>query len=468
MRQCEARVCGCGGWRKTDVGWRPSIRLRLAAAATLAAVVALLLLSVAANYLVEHALISDVDTRIDTRTRAVVAELSEPAGAEVPGEVVDPEYREPLLAWHFSSAGRPLAVGDLGPSAGLFLPMSARRGPGIRTVSIGTIRFRVQTALLADGSTATVGASLASVDHATASLGVVEGLLGLPLALLVFGGAYLLARAALQPVESLRRTAEMVGGGSSSTRFRPSPPFDEVSRLAATFDRMLDRIDRVRHRQDQISADASHELRTPLAAIEAEASLALRNDRRGGEYRDSLRLIAHESRRMAAVLDGLLWLARTDGGESVPAAVRQDLAEVARLALRRFEPIAGERGLDLHSDVPPGPVPVLAPEQWLDRLFDVLLDNACKYTPAGGLVTLAINSDARAVRLRVADDGPGIAEAERERLRRRFERGDHPTTGSGLGLAIADTVARATNGELRIGDGELGGASVSVRWPLAR
>lgn len=450
------------------MGWRPSIRLRLAAAATLAAVVALLLLSVAANFLVANALIGDVDSRIDTRIRAVVAELSESAGAEVPGEAVDPEYREPLLVWHFSSTGRALAVGDLGPSASLLLPLSARRSQGIRTVRIGAIRFRVQTTLLADGGTATVGASLAGVDHATATLGVVEGLLGVPLALLVFGGAYLLARAALQPVESLRRTAEMVGGGSSSTRFRPSPPFDEVRRLAATFDRMLDRIDRVRHRQDQISADASHELRTPLAAIEAEASLALRHDRQGAEYRDSLRLIAHESRRMGAVLDGLLWLARTDGGESVPPAGRQDLAAVARLALRRFEPIAEERGLALQSELPRGPVRVLAPEHWLDRLLDVLLDNACKYNPAGGVVLLAINLDARAVRLRVADDGPGIPEEERERLRRRFERGDDATTGTGLGLAIADTVARATDGELVVGDGELGGASVSVRWPLAR
>jgi signal transduction histidine kinase len=450
------------------VTWRPSIRLRLAAIATLAAVVALVLLSVGAHILVENALINDVDSRIGTRSRSVVAELSESAGAEVPAEAVDPEYREPLLVWHFSSAGAPLAVGDLGPSAGLFLPQSVRRSPGIHTVPIGATRFRVQTTVLADGGTATVGSSLASVDHATATLRIIGGLLGLPLTLAVFAGAYLLARAALRPVENLRRTADMVGRGAASTRFRPSPPYDEVRRLAATFDRMLDRIDKVRRRQDQISADASHELRTPLAAIEAEASLALRHDRKGQEYRDSLRLIAHESRRMAGVLDGLLWLGRADGGDSAPPASPRDLGEVARMAVRRFEPIAESRGLALDSSAPSGPVRVLAPERWLDRLVDVLLDNACKYTPEGGSVRLEVSVDESVVTLLVADDGPGIPREERERLRERFERGDHQTRGTGLGLAIAEAAARATQGELMIADGDLGGASVSVRWPLAQ
>jgi signal transduction histidine kinase len=450
------------------VTWRPSIRLRLAALATLAAMVALVLLSVGANIVVESALISDVDSRIGTRTKAVVAELSESTGAEVSGEAVDPEYREPLLVWHFSSAGALLAVGDLGPSAGLYLPLSARRSPGIHTMTIGATRFRVQTTLLADGGTATVGTSLASVDHATATLRVVGGLLGLPLTLAVFAGAYLLARAALGPVESLRRTADMVGRGPSSTRFRPSPPYDEVRRLAATFDRMLDRIDQVSRRQDQISADASHELRTPLAAIEAEASLALRHDRNGQEYRDSLRLIAHESRRMAGVLDGLLWLARADGGDSAPPASPHDLADVARMAVRRFEPIAEARGLALDSSGPRGSVFVLAPEHWLDRLVDVLLDNACKYTPEGGSVRLEVTVGDGVVTLLVADDGPGIPREERDRLRERFERGNHQTRGTGLGLAIAEAAARATQGELMIADGNSGGASVSVRWPLAQ
>jgi signal transduction histidine kinase len=446
--------------------WRPTIRVRLAGAATLTAVVALLLLSSVANVLVDNALVGDVDSRITARTSMVVAELSESASTEIPGETTDPEYREPLLVWHFSDSGAPMAVGDLGPSAGLNLPASVRRTPGTRTVRIAGTRFRVKTTILPDGGTATVGATLASVDHATAALRLVGGLLGVPLALLVFVGAYVLARAALRPVESLRLTAEQVGEGSSSARFSTAAPFDEVGRLAATFDHMVDRLDRVRRRQDQISADASHELRTPLAAIEAEASLVLRHDRKGAEYRDSLRLIVDESRRMRAVLDGLLWLARADQGVSAPSAISQDLAEVARLAVRRFEPIVLGGGLMLRASIPSTPAPVRAPEHWLDRLLDALLDNACKYTPRGGTVELIISVETSAVVLQVADDGPGIRAEERNRLLRRFERGDQDSSGTGLGLAIAETVARATGAELFIGEVESGGALLGVRWPL--
>lgn len=447
--------------------WRPSIRLRLAAAATLMALVAMALLSVAANILLENALITDVDARIDARTKAVVAELSETTRSEIPRESVDREYREPLLVWHFSVTGELAAVGDLGPSASLYLPLSVRRSTGIQTVGIGSTRFRVRTTHLADGGTATVGATLASVDHATAAVRLVGALLSVPLGLLVFGGAYLLARAALNPVETLRATAERVGREPSSRRFRPLPPFDEVSRLAATFDRMLDRIDTVRKRQDQISADASHELRTPLAAIEAEASLALRHERKQEEYRDSLHLILRESRRMSAVLDGLLWLARADAGETAPAASLQDLRQVAHLAIRRFEPIAEAFSLALAEVLPDGPAQVLAPELWLERLIDVLLDNACKYTPAGGTVRVELQLKEDSVELLVVDDGPGIPRAERDRLRERFETGEHHGAGTGLGLAIAEAVARATRGVLVIGDAVPSGATVSVRWPRA-
>ncbi|MHB8509619.1 MAG: sensor histidine kinase [Candidatus Dormibacteria bacterium] len=447
--------------------WRPSIRVRLAAAATLTAVAALLLVSVVANFLVEKALVGDIDSRISTRTNAVVAELSESVTNEIAAEATDPEYREPLLVWHFSAAEVPMAVGDLGPSASLTLPASVRRAPGSATVSIGGTRFRVRTAHLKDGGTAVVGATMASVDHATAALRIVEALLILPLCMLVFLGAYLLARAALRPVERLRLTAEQVGADPSPPAFSTGKPFDEVGRLAATFDHMVDRLDRVRRRQDQVTADASHELRTPLAAIEAEATLALRHERSGDEYRDSLGLVVDESRRMRSVLDGLLWLARADQGVSAPPAEVQDLAAVARVAVRRFEPIVEARGQVLNVDIPDVAAPVSAPEHWLERLLDALLDNACKYAPAAGRVGLSLAVQVGATVLSVSDDGPGIPAGERARLLRRFERGDRATSGSGLGLAIAQTVARATGAELLIDESAAGGAVVRVVWPSA-
>jgi len=432
----------------------------------MAALAALLLVSLVVNALLERTLVGDIDGRLASRSRVVLTELSEAPGTEPRADNQDPEFREPLLVWRFVGSGTPSAVGDLGPSATPTLPIEVRLRPGTRTVAVGITRFRVQTTTQPAGGAIVVGASLASLDHTIGTLHLVESLLGPVLAVLAFAGGYLFARAALEPVESLRRTAEQVGREPSPTRFRPTPPFDELGRLAATFDTMLDRLDRVRERQDQISADASHELRTPLAAVQAEASLALRQQREPSEYQESLRLIVDEARRMAGVVDSLLWLARSDRGETAPAPVRQDLSEVARLAVRRFQPIAESRRLDLRSRVTNGPVPVSAPDRWLDRLVDVLLDNACRYAPAGTTVELVVKATDGRSSLRITDHGPGIAVEDRERLRQRFVRGSEADgSGTGLGLAIAEAVARGTAGQVQIGSGADGGAVVSVSWP---
>ena len=168
---------------------------------------------------------------------------------------------------------------------------------------------------------------------------------------------------------------------------------------------------------------------------------------------------------MAGVVDSLLWLARADRGETAPAPVPQDLSEVARLATRRFQPIAASRQLQLRSRLADGPVPVSAPDRWLERLVDVLLDNACRYAPARTTVELVVEAIDGRSHLRVTDHGPGIPAEDRERLRERFERGAKGDgNGTGLGLAIAEAVARGTAGQMHIDAGDDGGAVVSVSW----
>jgi two-component system OmpR family sensor kinase len=433
--------------------------------ATAGAIFALVLLSLSINALLERTLIADVDTRLADRARAAAAEISEKGNIEPSVDTSDPEYREPLLVWRFTAGGAAVPAGDFSTPT-LSLPEKARLAPGVLTERIGSTRFRVRVDRAPGGGILAVGASLASLDHALDALHVVEFLIEPVLAALIFAAAYLFARTALSPVERLRSAAEQVGRGAAQNRFRPEQPLDELGRLAATFDDMLDRLDQVRLRQDQLTADASHELRTPLAAIEAEASLALRHDRSGDGYRRSLSLVNEEAKRMAAVVDELLWLARADGGITVPAAEPQDLAEAARQAARRFESIAVARGLKVELSIPEEGVVVAAPARWLERLLDTLLDNACKYTPAGGTVRVIVSQvPDGSMTLEVADTGPGIQKEDRLRLRRRFQRGQMPgPLGSGLGLAVADAVARATDGRLDISSPPAGGTSVQVVW----
>lgn len=138
----------------------------------------------------------------------------------------------------------------------------------------------------------------------------------------------------------------------------------------------------------------------------------------------------------------------------------------ARQVARRFESIAEARKLRLECSAPDGPVLLAAPARWLERLLDTLVDNACKYTPAGGTVRLAVAVKHHEVlSLEVADTGPGIPEADRLRLRQRFQRGEDPASkGFGLGLAVADAVVRATQGRMDITSPPTGGTLVRVVW----
>lgn len=228
-------------------------------------------------------------------------------------------------------------------------------------------------------------------------------------------------------------------------------------------------IDVARRRQLQFTADASHELRTPLTVIEGEASLALGRPRDAAGYRKSLERVADESRRMRRLVDDLIWLARSETGPDRPAATVLDLGEVTLAAWDRFQTVAaGKRQRILMAETT-GRVPLLlAPSAWLERLLGVLLENACRYTPAGGLIRVGARVDGDRVLLSVEDSGPGILPAEADHIFERFHRATPEPGGSGLGLAIAARVVQETGGRWRVARSELGGALMEVSWHRRR
>jgi signal transduction histidine kinase len=218
-------------------------------------------------------------------------------------------------------------------------------------------------------------------------------------------------------------------------------------------------------RQLEFTADASHELRTPLSVIEAELSLARDSDPESEPA--TLERIARESERLKRIVDDLLWLARFDAAPPPPASGAIDLVTIATLCAQRFGALASARSLDLELErVGTGPALVMAPAEWVDRLAAVLVDNACKYAGKGGSVRIEVGRVAQRVILAVEDSGPGIRQAERDRLFDRFRRGTSETRGHGLGLAIGDSVVRSTGGRWQVGSStRLGGARMEVSWP---
>jgi heavy metal sensor kinase len=280
-------------------------------------------------------------------------------------------------------------------------------------------------------------------------------------------GGFLLAGRALKPVENITQAARDISEKDLSRRIEVATA-DELGRLSATLNGMIARLETAFARQRQFTADASHELRTPLAVIEAESTLALEKERTPAEYRRSLELVAQETDYMSSIIGKLLFLARSEAGKEplvcAPVSMKELLAElcadVQALAREKDLQFALEAGAD---------VTVNGDRVKLRQLFLNLLQNAVRYTPERGKVTVRLWEKSGQAVVAVSDTGIGIAPEHLPHLFERFYRVDKARSraegGAGLGLAIARHIAEAHGGTIRV-ESELGkGSTFTVSLP---
>ena len=325
----------------------------------------------------------------------------------------------PFLTWTVTPNGTVLA-----PPSNPSLPVAYATVTTAQTATIDGIDMRIAGAPAGDDHIV-VAQNLDSVSQAQSTLILAELLIGPFLLIIVFVGAVAIGRRVAAPIE------------------------------------------RASQRQLEFTADASHELRTPLSVIEAHTSLALAQDRSESWYRDAFGRVDLESKRMRRLLDDLLWLARFDATNAPPNVEPIDVGVLAAQTADRFGVVAEARHLQLDVRVPSESLVINAPPEWLDRLLGVLLDNACKYAPDGGTVTVSVVPERTRIGLVVDDTGPGIPEDQRARIFDRFHRASEQGGGAGLGLAIADAIVRATNGRWRVETAPGGGARMAVSWERA-
>ena len=288
-------------------------------------------------------------------------------------------------------------------------------------------------------------------------------------------GAYWLARAALSPVERLRRQVAAVsarpGGvtGAGSGLEVPATG-DEIAALAGTMNELLARLRRALARQQAFVADASHELRTPLAVLSGELELAGRPGRSRDELAAAVRNAASEADRLARITSDLLLLARSDDDqlslrvEQVP--VRPLLEHSANRAASRL----AAAGLACHLDAPVGLRARIDPDR-IRQAVDNLLDNALRFAPRGSVIVLAARASDGDLDLEVRDDGPGFPAAFLPHAFERFRRPDTGRSrddgGAGLGLAIVQAIAAAHGGGASARNAQGGGAVVALYLPGA-
>lgn len=275
-------------------------------------------------------------------------------------------------------------------------------------------------------------------------------------ALLLFaaGVGYWMSRRALAPVDALVSTAREISGTNLSGRLQKLATGDELQRLSDTLNEMLDRIEAAFQRVTQFTADASHELRTPVSLIRTEAELALRRSRSEPEYKESLQHILLEAERTTLLIEELLSLARADAGRETLHFEPVNLSETLRSVVDGWKQVASIRNLDFSAGIDDPDALVTGDPTLLRRLTDILLDNAFKYTPPPGKVSLKLEHRDNVASITVKDSGVGIPQQEQHRIFERFYRIDKARSraqgGSGLGLAIAQWIVSQHRGSITV------------------
>lgn len=282
------------------------------------------------------------------------------------------------------------------------------------------------------------------------------------------GGGIFLARRALKPVDKIAETAQEIGETDLSRRINVNTK-DELGRLAATLNAMIGRLEKAFQRQKQFTSDASHELRAPLAVIEAESSLALQKERPPSDYRQSLETISQESKQMSSLIEQLLTLARADAGKEQWNFADVNLGRVITNLSADVEVLCQEKGLNCQLGQIQDLV-ITGDEARLRELFMNLLDNAIRYTPAPGTVSVSLRREGEMAIVAIKDTGVGIAAEDMPFIFERFYRVDKARSraqgGTGLGLAICRYIAEAHGGKIEV-QSQLGaGSTFSVWLPL--
>ena len=453
-----------------------SLRARI----TIAAVLAVALAGAVAGTALVAAVERDGRSAVDNDLRARVARIA-PGTSDVDGDGFGGPGRGPrgrgperllVAAGTFAQVAFNGQVvqqgGDVPPNAP---PVPA--GDGFSTVRIDGHAWRSLTmALGAGGARLQLLSSLAPVEARADSLRRLVLLIGLVTLAVTALAAWGFTTLAVRPLARLRAGAARVSGAEDlSTPLPDDEGPVEVRSLAHALNDMLARLqastttmERALHATRRFAADAGHELRTPLTGLRANLDTLARNPGLDAAERDALVAdMAAEQERIVHLLEGLQALARGEAAESLPREDVElgDLVDSALFAARRRHPgVAYELDDEIHDATVHG---------WdggLRLLVDNLLDNAALHGRAGGRVRVALARGDDDLLVRVDDDGPGIAAAERERLLEPFARGTATTaSGTGLGLAIVAQQVALHAGELTLAESALGGLAVDIRLP---
>ncbi len=440
-----------------------SLRARLSLLAAVGVGLAVALVSVAAYATLRVQLQHNLDQALLDRARAAVSSpLGDPAAlAQIPpGALAAADLRIALLRadGHAISAEGAASAPPLGPAELAVAKGHARQST--RTADLRGVPYRVVAVPAAPGFALVLAQPLADANRTLDRLGLVLLIVG---GLGVAGAAWaglLIGRAGLRPVQRLTQAAEHVARTGQLDPIAVSGE-DELARLARAFNAMLAALAQSQEQQRRLVGDAGHELRTPLTSLRTNLDLLAQSDQQGGmspsDRADLLADVRAQVSELGDLVGDLVELAREDPPSSADTDV--DLGDVLAQAVERVR----RRAPLVSFQVDSTPWVVHGDAHSLERAVTNLLDNAAKWSPPHATVRVALIDGA----LHVADEGPGIADADLPHVFDRFYRSPEARSmpGSGLGLAIVRQAAERHNGTVSVARAPWGGAWFTLRLP---
>lgn len=279
--------------------------------------------------------------------------------------------------------------------------------------------------------------------------------------------AWILAKRAMKGVERVTQTAVRISEGDLTLRVPLGSEGDEIEKLAKAFNNMLERIQLLVAELKDMTNNIAHDLRSPITRIRGVAETTLTGEQRMDEYQEMAVAVVEESDRLVGMINTMLELAHTESGIADFSMEPVDLGQVVRDAYELFQPVAEDERILLEIDLPQEDLIVSGDVTRLQRVLANLLDNAIKYTEAGGRVRLEAKRNKSDVTVSVIDSGMGISGAELPHVFERFYRHDRSrsTPGSGLGLTLALAFVRAHGGDITVTSAPGEGATFTVTLP---
>jgi signal transduction histidine kinase len=450
---------------------RLALRERLAVSFAVALLLAYLAIAACAIFVMNRALKGAVDGRLSTVAQAIVTI----AGDE--RDEVDRKDRQQFAGITADASGalvlRPDGVIVLGTTEDIpaWVPAAMRNAQAGRAFTAALaghdIRAIVERRRKPGTSDVVVWQSMQIVHDVETAVALVLSAFGIAVAIGGYAVGAQIARRGLLPLTRISAIVADIAAHDLTARVGPQPHADEVGQLAATFDRMLDRLQSAFERERRFTADASHDLRTPLATLRAEVDLALRRERTSAEYRAALEAIAQDADQLDRLIDALLAAARS---EAVELTLRPlDLSAVARAAIDGITSFARAKQVTIDADFT-SHSEIDGDADVLERAILATLHNAVQHTPANSAIHIRVAPSGEDVALCVRDEGPGFSDAALVHAFDRFWRDDAARSrsgGSGLGLAIAGEIVRHAGGTVAIGNAPGGGAELTAKFPAS-